>query len=63
MNGAARPRSLSFMGALHTVRGFEAIHLYDPAQMAEQGFHYQGIGRVVPEPDAARGEFAAALHG
>jgi hypothetical protein len=30
-----RPRSLSFMGALHTVRAFEAVHLYDPARIEE----------------------------
>ena len=27
----AKPRGLSFKGALHTVRSFEEVHLYDPA--------------------------------
>lgn len=29
-----KPRRLSFMGALHTIRAFEAVHLYDPARIA-----------------------------
>jgi hypothetical protein len=29
-----RPRQLSFTGAQHTVRAFEAVHLYDPAWIA-----------------------------
>jgi hypothetical protein len=29
-----RPRQLSFTGAQHTVRAFEAVHLYDPARIA-----------------------------
>lgn len=28
-----KPRRLSFMGSLHTVRGFEASHLYDPERI------------------------------
>jgi hypothetical protein len=32
--GAVEPRTLSFKGALHTVRSFEAVHLYDPARIA-----------------------------
>jgi Transposase DDE domain len=28
-----KPRWLSFMGALHTVRAFEAVHLYEPARI------------------------------
>src|SRR5262249_54353330 len=29
-----KPRQLSFTGAQHTVRAFEAVHLYDPAEIA-----------------------------
>jgi hypothetical protein len=32
--GEVGPRALSFKGALHTVRSFEAGHLYDPARIA-----------------------------
>jgi hypothetical protein len=32
--GEVEARSLSFKGALHTVRSFEASHLYDPARIA-----------------------------
>jgi hypothetical protein len=32
--GAEAPRTLSFKGAVHTVRSFEAGHLYDPARIA-----------------------------
>ena len=32
--GGRPPRTLSFKGALHTVRSFEAAHLYDPARIA-----------------------------
>jgi Transposase DDE domain len=28
-----KPRSLSFKGSLHTIRGFEEVHLYDPARI------------------------------
>ena len=28
-----KPRSLSFLGALHTVRAFEEVHLYDPVRI------------------------------
>lgn len=28
-----KPRALSFMGAVHTARGFEEVHLYDPARI------------------------------
>ena len=29
-----KPRRLSFMGSLHTIRAFEEVHLYDPARIA-----------------------------
>lgn len=29
-----KPRKLSFTGAQHTIRAFEAVHLYDPARIA-----------------------------
>ncbi len=32
--GGVKPRTLSFKGALHTVRAFEAGHLYDPTRIA-----------------------------
>src|SRR3954470_23907473 len=28
-----KPRRLSFKGALHTIRAFEEVHLYDPARI------------------------------
>jgi hypothetical protein len=31
---AVKPRQLSFTGAQHTIRAFEAVHLYDPARIA-----------------------------
>jgi hypothetical protein len=31
---AVKPRQLSFTGAQHTIRAFEAVHLYNPAQIA-----------------------------
>jgi Transposase DDE domain len=33
-SGGVEPRRLSFKGALHTVRSFEAGHLYDPSRIA-----------------------------
>ena len=30
---AVKPRQLSFTGAQHTIRAFEAVHLYDPARI------------------------------
>src|SRR4051812_11819499 len=32
--GEARPRTISFTGALHAVRAFESVHLYDPERIA-----------------------------
>jgi hypothetical protein len=32
--GGVEPRTISFKGAVHTVRSFEAGHLYDPARIA-----------------------------
>ena len=29
-----KPRQLSFAGAQHTIRAFEAVHLYDPVRIA-----------------------------
>jgi hypothetical protein len=29
----AKPRALSFKGSLHRVRGFEQVHLDDPARI------------------------------
>jgi len=40
---------------------FDGRNLYEPAQMAEHGFIYYGIGRVAPEPTAERGDLAATL--
>jgi len=32
-SGGVKPRRLSFTGAVHTVRSFEEVHLYDPVQI------------------------------
>ena len=31
--GGVKPRQLSYTGALHTIRSFEEVHLYDPVQI------------------------------
>ncbi|WP_435011469.1 UDP-glucose dehydrogenase family protein [Tundrisphaera lichenicola] len=38
---------------------FDGRNIYDPEQMAELGFTYHGIGRVVPVPTAEQGDLAA----
>lgn len=48
------PRRLSFMGALHTVRAFEEVHLYDPAWISAdlpRLLHLIGQKRVPDRPD------------
>jgi hypothetical protein len=31
--GEVKPRTISFKGSVHTIRAFEAVHLYDPARI------------------------------
>ena len=40
---------------------FDGRNLYDPAQMAELGFTYHGIGRIVPEPTSEGEDYASSL--
>jgi UDPglucose 6-dehydrogenase len=43
---------------------FDGRNLYDPAHMADLGFTYHGIGRVVPEPtDPRQQAYASSLRG
>ena len=49
-----KPRTLSFMGAVHTMRAFEEIHLYDPTRIAAdlpRLLELIGEKRLVDRPD------------
>ena len=49
-----KPRQLSFTGAQHTIRAFEAVHLYDPARIAADPprlLELIGAKRVGDRPD------------
>jgi hypothetical protein len=49
-----KPRRLSFMGSLHTIRAFEEVHLYDPARIEAdlpRLIELVGEKRLVDRPD------------